>query len=140
MKNFILMIGATSKWVFLKKYIRCQENTRGGCFILRVLYGCDIPKNTKIGKNVFFGHRGLGTVINEGSVIGNNVSIQHHVTLARGKNGCPVIHDNVTIGAYAFIMGNVNIPENTIIGAGTMILHDINESGTYINKHELVKI
>lgn len=37
-------------------------------------------------------------------------------------------------------MGNVNIPENTIIGAGTMILHDINESGTYINKRELVKI
>lgn len=60
--------------------------------------------------------------------------------MARGKQGCPVIHDNVTIGAYAFIMGKVEIPENTIIGAGTMILHDVKEPGVYINKRELIKI
>lgn len=122
----------------MRKYISYRENIRG--VVLRILYRCDIPKNTKIGKNVNFAHRGLGTVINEGAVIGNNVSIQHHVTLERGKQGCPVIHDNVTIGAYAFIMGNVEIPENTIIGAGTMILHDVTEPGIYINKRELIKI
>lgn len=123
-----------------EKIYNISRKCRGGSFLLRILYGCDIPQNTKIGKNVNFGHRGLGTVINEGAVIGNNVSIQHHVTLARGKEGCPVIHDNVTIGAYAFIMGNVEIPPNTVIGAGTMILHDIKEPGVYINHRELKKL
>lgn len=113
---------------------------RGGSFLLRLLFGCDIPREAAIGNNVNFAHRGLGTVVNAGVVIEDGVSIQHHVTLARGKNGCPVIHKNVTIGAYAFIMGNVEIPENTVIGAGTMILHDIEEPGVYINQRILKKM
>lgn len=114
-----------------------SRKIRGGSFLLRILYSCDIPKEAKIGKNVYFAHRGLGVVINAGSIIGDNVSIQHHVTLARGKNGCPIIHKNVKIGAYAFIMGNVEIHENTVIGAGTMVLQDIDKPGIYVNQRNL---
>ena len=63
----------------------------GGAFLLRVLYSCDIPRKVKIGKNVSFGHRALGVVINSGSVIEDGVSIQHHVLLAGGSDGCPII-------------------------------------------------
>lgn len=119
---------------------KLSRKIRGGSLLLKILFSCDIPKEAKIGKNVNFAHSGLGVVINAGSIIEDNVSIQHHVTLARGKNGCPIIHKNVKIGAYAFIMGNVEIPENTIIGAGTMVLKDIDKEGVYINKRELKKL
>ena len=35
---------------------------RGGSFLLRLLFGCDIPREAAIGNNVNFAHRGLGTV------------------------------------------------------------------------------
>ena len=117
-----------------------SRNVRGGAFLLRVLYSCDIPRKVKIGKNVSFGHRALGVVTNSGSVIEDGVSIQHHVLLAGGSDGCPIIRKNVRIGAYAIIMGNVEIGENAVIGAGTMVLHDIEPNSTYINPRELKRI
>ncbi len=117
-----------------------HEKYGGGAFLLRVLYSCDIPRKAQIGKNVSFPHRGLGVVINPDCVIEDNVSIQHHVMLGRGIDGCPVIRKNVRIGAYAIIMGNVEIGENAVIGAGTMVLHDIEPNSTYINPRELKRI
>lgn len=37
----------------------------------------------------------------------------------------PIIHKNVFIGAYAMIIGKVEIGENSVIGAGTVIFHDV---------------
>lgn len=59
------------------------------------------------------------------------------MTLARGKNGCPIIHKNVTIGAYTFIIGNVKIHENTVIGARTMVLQDIDKPDICVNQRNL---
>lgn len=114
----------------------------GGTFLLRILYGCDIPRKATIGKNVEFAHRGLGTVINANSVIEDGVIIQHHVTLGRkdGVIGAPIIRKKAYIGAYAMILGSIEIGENATIGMGTLVMKDVESNSKYVNKRSLDKI
>ena len=68
-------------------------------------------------------------VIGETAVIGDNVSILHHVTLGgTGKDvgdRHPKIGDGVLIGAGATILGNVRIGVGAKIGAGSLVLIDV---------------
>lgn len=92
------------------------------------VFAVDIHPAAKIGKGVLFDHA-TGVVVGETAVIGNNVSILHHVTLGgTGKAGGdrhPKIRDGVLIGAGATILGNVNIGEGAKIGAGSVVLIDV---------------
>lgn len=113
----------------------------GGVFLLRILYGCDIPRKAKLGKNLKLSHRGLGTVISSLAVVGDNVTIQHHVTIGtKDRKTAPKIGDNVFIGAYALILGDIEIGEGATIGAGTIVLEDIPPYSVYVNKVELKRI
>ncbi|KAA8534865.1 hypothetical protein F0562_029919 [Nyssa sinensis] len=82
----------------------------------------------RIGKGILFDHA-TGVVVGETAVIGNNVSILHHVTLGgTGKVGGdrhPKIGDGVLIGAGATILGNVKIGVGAKIGAGSVVLIDV---------------
>jgi serine O-acetyltransferase len=51
-------------------------------------------------------HGLYGIIISHNSVIGNNATIFHQVTIGEGKDGAPIIGDNVFIGAGAKIIGN----------------------------------
>ena len=70
-------------------------------------YGFQIPIRTIIGEGLYIGHFGY-IVINENVQIGKNCNISHGVTIGqanRGKlKGCPVIGDEVWIGAGAAIV------------------------------------
>lgn len=108
--------------------------------IMRTIYGFDCPRRTKIGQNVKFLHKGLGTVINPNAIIDDNVTIQHHVTIGTNKIGgkVPKIGKNVEIGAYAIIIGDVNVGDNSIIGAGAIVTKDIPENSIYYNRRDAV--
>ena len=72
---------------------------------------------------------GMGIVIGETSIIGDNVTIYHGVTLGgvsleKGKRH-PTIENNVIIGAGAKILGNITIGDNSKIGANSVILKDV---------------
>ncbi|KAK4479085.1 hypothetical protein RD792_014596 [Penstemon davidsonii] len=92
------------------------------------VFAVDIHPAATIGKGILFDHA-TGVVVGETAVIGNNVSILHHVTLGgTGKFGCdrhPKIGDGVLIGAGATILGNINIGEGAKIGAGSVVLIDV---------------
>ncbi|KAA8549984.1 hypothetical protein F0562_001659 [Nyssa sinensis] len=92
------------------------------------VFGVDIHPAARIGKGILFDHA-TGIVIGETAVIGNNVSMLHHVTLGgTGKVGGdrhPKIGDGVLIGAGATILGNVKIGEGAKIGAGSVVLIDV---------------
>ncbi|XP_058743906.1 serine acetyltransferase 5 [Vicia villosa] len=92
------------------------------------VFAVDIHPAARIGKGVLFDHA-TGVVVGETAVIGNNVSILHHVTLGgTGKAGGdrhPKIGDGVLIGAGATILGNVKIGEGAKIGAGSVVLIDV---------------
>ena len=71
----------------------------------------------------------MGIVIGETSIIGDNVTIYHGVTLGgvsleKGKRH-PTIENNVIIGAGAKILGNITIGDNSKIGANSVILKDV---------------
>ena len=87
---------------------------------------CDIPFTAKIGKNAYFPHRAIGVVIHENAVIGENARIQANVVIGgKGQSGVPTIGNNVQIGANAVIVGGVEIGDNAIVGAGTVVLKDV---------------
>ena len=96
--------------------------------ISRFLTGIEIHPGAKIGKHLFMDH-GMGIVIGETSIIGDNVTIYHGVTLGgvsleKGKRH-PTIENNVIIGAGAKILGNITIGDNSKIGANSVILKDV---------------
>ncbi len=95
--------------------------------IMRVVFACDIPYKTKIGKNVEFPHHALGVVIHPEAIIGNNCKIEQNVTIG-GRSEIkilPKIGDNVLIGAGAVIIGPVIIGNNAKIGAGAVVVKSI---------------
>lgn len=80
----------------------------------------------------------MGTVVSSNAIIGDNVTIQHHVTLEiKNDDDRIIIGENCFIGAYAFILGNVKISANSKIGAGTMVLYDVPAGSTVVNPVEL---
>lgn len=75
----------------------------------------------------------MGTVVNEDAFIDENVIIQHHVTIGRNeKGGVPRIRDGACIGAYAIILGNIEIGENAKIGAGAVVTKAVQANVTVV--------
>ncbi|GAX88104.1 serine O-acetyltransferase [Lebetimonas natsushimae] len=95
----------------------------------------DIHPGATIGENVFIDH-GIGVVIGETSIIGNNVTIYQGVTLGGvslnpGKRH-PTIEDDVTIGAGAKILGNITIGKGSKIGANSVVVKDVPPYSTVV--------
>lgn len=71
---------------------------------------------------------GMGVVIGETAVVGDDVIMYHGVTLGgtSGRRGLrhPNIGDGVVIGAGATILGAVTIGAHSIIGAGAVVVRD----------------
>lgn len=95
--------------------------------IVRIIYGCDIPCSLRLPKNIYFAHNGLGVIINESCILGENITIYPHVILGKHKGLCPIIGDNVFIGAKSMILGGVKIGAGAKIGAGSIVMKDVQE-------------
>jgi serine O-acetyltransferase len=96
------------------------------CKIIRVIFSCDIHPATVIGEGTSFVHNGLGCVINPDAIIGSNCRIYQNVSIAGRRNrGCPVIGNNVLIGAGACVLGGVHICDNVQIGANAVVIKDV---------------
>lgn len=92
----------------------------------RVIYSADIPYTCTIGKGVVFAHNGLGVVVHDNAVIGDNCKIYQGVTIGgRNNRGWPKIEEGAEIGANALILGGITIGKNAIIGAGAVVIHDV---------------
>lgn len=94
----------------------------------RFLTGIEIHPAAEIGDRFFIDH-GMGTVIGETAVIGDDVLMYHGVTLGgksmRRKKRHPTLEDGVTIGASATLLGDVTIGENASVGAGSVVVEDV---------------
>lgn len=80
-------------------------------------------KGMKLGGGALFYHP-YATVLNAES-IGENFSCIQCTTLGYGKNGIPVIGDNVSLGASVTIIGNIRIGNNVVVGAGSVVVKDV---------------
>ena len=90
-----------------------------------ILHSSDIQASTMMGKNVHFGHRGIGIVIHEKALIGDNTTIMQNVTVAAKENGYTIIENYVIIGAGAVILGAVTVGEGAVIGANAVVNRDV---------------
>lgn len=98
--------------------------------------GIDIHPGAKIGKNLFIDH-GMGVVIGETAVIGDNVLMYHGVTLGgvgqdESKKRHPNIESNVILGAGSTILGPITISKNSKVGANSVVLKDVPENTTAV--------
>ena len=104
----------------------------------RFITGVEIHPGATIGKNFFIDH-GMGTVIGETSVIGNNVTMYHGVTLGgtksfTGSHGKrhPTLEDNVIVGSGAQILGPITVGKNSKIGANATVVKDVEPNTTVV--------
>ncbi|QQD76687.1 serine acetyltransferase [Curtobacterium sp. YC1] len=97
----------------------------------------EIPAHVEIGSGLQVMHRGFGVVLHPRTVIGNNVTIYHGVTIGRGDVWVPevasalggfVIHDDAIICAGAKIIcarGSLTIGEGAIVGANAVVTKSV---------------
>ena len=103
--------------------------------VARFLTGIEIHPGAKIGRRLFIDH-GLGVVIGETSIVGDDVTLYQGVTLGgtgkeHGKRH-PTIEDNVVIGGGAKFLGNITVGKNCRIGAGSVVLRNVPENSTVV--------
>jgi serine O-acetyltransferase len=105
-------------------------------------YGYQIPPNTKIGKGLYIGHWGP-VVINGQAELGENCTLPHLVTIGqtnRGKKaGCPIIGNNVCIGAGAVIVGKIIVGDNVLIAPNTFVNFDVPDNSVVGGNPAVVK-
>ena len=97
--------------------------------------GIEIHPSAKIGKGVFIDH-GMGVVIGETAVVGDNCTIYQGVTLGgtgkdKGKRH-PTIGSNVTIGCGAKVLGPFTVGDNSKIAANAVVLSEIPPNSTCV--------
>ena len=103
--------------------------------VSRLLTGIEIHPGAQIGRRFFIDH-GMGVVIGETTIIGDDVTLYQGVTLGgtgkeKGKRH-PTLGNNVVVGGGAKILGNVTIGENCRVGAGSVVLSDVPDNSTIV--------
>jgi serine O-acetyltransferase len=103
--------------------------------VARFLTGIEIHPAAQIGSRLFIDH-GMGVVIGETSIIGDDVTLYQGATLGgTGKEKLkrhPTIGNGVVIGAGAKILGNIQVGNNSRIGAGSVVLRDVPDDSTVV--------
>lgn len=102
-----------------------------------------IGREAVIGAGTFVGHQahvgplakvGQGVILNSGSIVDHESTIGDfaHVSVNTTVAGRCRVGRYVFLGAGAVIIDGVSVCDNAIIGAGTTVISDINEPGTYV--------
>src|SRR5210317_1374354 len=101
----------------------------------RWLTGIEIHPGAVIGRRFFIDH-GMGVVIGETSVIGDDCTLYHGVTLGgtswqKGKRH-PTLQDDVVVGAGAKVLGPIRIGQGARIGSNSVVVKDVPDASTVV--------
>jgi len=97
---------------------------------VRSLTGVEIHPGARLGARLFIDH-GMGVVIGETAVVGDDCTIFHGVTLGgKGRGGAlgrrhPTVGDGVMIGAGAAVLGGVTVGSGSVVGANAVVTKDV---------------
>ncbi|HRC62425.1 MAG TPA: serine O-acetyltransferase [Dehalococcoidia bacterium] len=101
----------------------------------RALTGIEIHPRAEIGRRLFIDH-GMGIVIGETAVIGDDCHLYQGVTLGgtstRREKRHPTLEDHVTVGAGAIIIGAVTLGTHARIGAGSVVVSNVPPHATVV--------
>lgn len=101
----------------------------------RWLTGIEIHPGATIGRRVFIDH-GMGVVIGETAIIGDDCTLYHGVTLGgtswnKGKRH-PTLEQGVVIGAGAKVLGPITVGKHAKIGSNAVVVKDVPENATAV--------
>lgn len=103
--------------------------------VARWFTGIEIHPGARIGRRFFIDH-GMGVVIGETAVIGDDCTLYHGVTLGgttwqKGKRH-PTLADDVVVGAGAKVLGPIQIGSGARIGSNAVVLRDVPAQATVV--------
>lgn len=101
----------------------------------RFLTGIEIHPGATVGRRMFIDH-GMGVVIGETAVIGDDVTLYHGVTLGgtswnKGKRH-PTLEDGVVIGAGAQVLGPVTVGASAKVGSNAVVVKNVPAGATAV--------
>ncbi|MFM6971204.1 MAG: serine O-acetyltransferase [Rhodoluna sp.] len=106
-------------------------------FWTRFWTGIEIHPAATIGRRVVIDH-GMGVVIGETAIVGDDVLIYHGVTLGGTVNAQvkrhPTIGNNVLLGAGAIVLGDVTVGDGARIGANAVVTKDVHAGSTFVGR------
>jgi serine O-acetyltransferase len=101
----------------------------------RWITGIEIHPGAQIGEGLFIDH-GMGIVIGETTIIGDNCSLLQGVTLGgtstRREKRHPTLLEGVSVGAGAKVIGAVTLGEYSRIGAGSVVVTSVPAYATVV--------
>ena len=104
-------------------------------FVNRFLTGVEIHPAAQIGEGLFIDH-GMGIVIGETTIIGDDCHLTQGVTLGGTSNKRekrhPTLRNNVVVGAGAKIIGAVELGDHVRIGAGSVVVTNVPPYATVV--------
>lgn len=103
--------------------------------LARALTGVEIHPGAVLGRRFFVDH-GMGVVIGETAVVGDDVLMFHGSTLggrsmSKGKRH-PTVGDRVVIGAGAKLLGPITIGSDVQVGANAVVVKDVPDSAVVV--------
>jgi len=103
--------------------------------VARLFTGIEIHPGAELGRRLFIDH-GMGTVIGETAVVGDDVTLYQGVTLGgtgkeKGKRH-PTLGNNISVGSGAKLLGNITIGDNCRVGAGSVVLRNVPANSTIV--------
>ncbi|MBO0476657.1 serine O-acetyltransferase [Vagococcus sp. DIV0080] len=121
-----------SHFLYKKK---CYFLAKSHAQFWRFITGIEIHPGAQIGRRLFIDH-GMGLVIGETTIIEDDVTLYHGVTLGGTGNDCgkrhPTIRKGALISAHAQVLGPIEIGENAKIGASSVVLKSIPANTTAV--------
>ena len=127
-----LIMHRFSHWIWKHRFYWLA---RFSSHIARWLTGIEIHPGATIGRRVFIDH-GMGVVIGETAVIGDDCTLYHGVTLGgtswnKGKRH-PTLETGVVIGAGAKVLGPITVGVNAKIGSNAVVVKDVPADATAV--------
>ncbi len=103
--------------------------------LARFFTGIEIHPGATIGRGLLIDH-GMGVVIGETAVVGDNCTIYQGVTLGgtgkeKGKRH-PTLGNNVVVGSGAKVLGPFSVGDNSKIAAGAVVLTEVPPDSTCV--------
>ena len=103
--------------------------------VARFFTGVEIHPGATIGARFFIDH-GMGVVIGETTIVGDDVTIYQGVTLGgtgkeTGKRH-PTLEDCVVVGVGAAVLGNITVGRGSKVGGGAVVIDDVPPNCTVV--------
>lgn len=103
--------------------------------VARFWTGIEIHPGAQIGRRLFIDH-GMGVVIGETAVVGDDVTLYHGVTLGgtslEKKKRHPTLGNGVVVGNTSSVLGDIVVGDNSRVGAGSVVLRDVPPNSTVV--------